>query len=149
MECLGVPAFRFQELQQKVVEQLEGARTSIQGFIEVLRLHDLGRSFGLAPMLGDLITMLTDNTNESIKNPASFGPFIQSLISYAIVHANRALKYQARIPVPRSWNLVGVADEGYRYWKAGMKNMRTLREREIFGKTVLSLHTGADCMTES
>jgi RNA-dependent RNA polymerase len=133
IECLGVPAFRFLELQGKVLEELKGARNSLQIFKEVLQLHDLGGPFALAPILNDFMSLPGPDSTGVYLDPKKLGPFIQGLASYAVAHAHRALKYQARIPVPRSWNLVGVADEGYRYWKAGVKNMRTLREREVFG----------------
>jgi RNA-dependent RNA polymerase len=141
MECLGVPDFRFLELQKMVLEELENARSSLQVFKDVLRLHDLGGSFALAPIINDLIRLMQPNSTGLPLDPASLGPFIQSLISFAIAHARRALKYQARIPVPKSWVLVGVADEGYRYWKAGMKNMRALKEREVFS----TFHLAQSC----
>ena len=138
MECLGVPALRFLELQGKVLEELEKAKTSLNVFKNMLRLHDLGSPLALSSIIEDLLNLMNHDPNETPLTPATLGPFIQSLISFATVHASRALKYQARIPVPNSWTLVGVADEGYRYWKAGMKNMRTLREREVFSEISLS-----------
>jgi RNA-dependent RNA polymerase len=133
MECLGVPAFRFVELQKTVLEDLENAKGSLQKFKDVLRAYDLGDPFALVSILNILINLMDPSSSKSCLHPKILGPFLQSLISFAIVHAKRALKFQGRIPVPNSWSFVGVADEGYRYWKAGMKNMRTLRDREIFG----------------
>ena len=45
------------------------------------------------------------------------------------------MKFKARIPVPHSYQLVGVADEGQAYIKEGVDpaNIFTLHEKEIYG----------------
>jgi hypothetical protein len=50
------------------------------------------------------------------------------------------MKFKARIPVPRSYQLVGVADEGRAYINEGAQpdKVFTLREKEIYGMTRLA-----------
>ena len=50
-------------------------------------------------------------------------------------HSLREMKFKARIPVPHSHQLVGVADEGQAYIKEGVDpaNIFTLHEKEIYG----------------
>jgi RNA-dependent RNA polymerase len=45
----------------------------------------------------------------------------------------RDIKHSARIPIPESYLLVGVADEGPAYKKAGLTNVYILPEGNIFG----------------
>jgi RNA-dependent RNA polymerase len=51
-------------------------------------------------------------------------------------HSLRKVKYKAGIPVPNSYQLVGVADEGRAYIKEGAKedDVFTLKENTIYGK---------------
>lgn len=48
-------------------------------------------------------------------------------------HSLREMKFKARIPVPRSYQLVGVADEGHAYIKEGARpdKVFTLGEKQI------------------
>jgi len=50
-------------------------------------------------------------------------PFLERVLSFCANHVLRNLKYRARIPIPGSWMLVGVADE-----------YDLLQEGEIYGE---------------
>lgn len=52
-------------------------------------------------------------------------------------HVMAVIRYEARILVPQSYLLVGVADEGPAYVKRGYgRDVYTLRKNEIFGEHI-------------
>ncbi|KAI0284855.1 RNA dependent RNA polymerase-domain-containing protein, partial [Russula brevipes] len=60
--------------------------------------------------------------------------FFEKLLRFSINHSLREVKYKARIPVPHSYQLVGVADEGQAYIKEGAReeDVFTLGEGRIY-----------------
>lgn len=93
------------KLQDDAVRDTKTAAESLDGAARLLEAHGLGTSFRLTSVLLG-IHRLGFNTSED--------PFIRQMLSFAVYHVLRDLKYHARIPVPGGWTLVGVADvHGY------------------------------------
>ena len=61
--------------------------------------------------------------------------FFERLLRFSIHHSLREVKFKARIPVPNSYQLVGVADEGRAYVQEGVDEDRvfTLKPGTIYG----------------
>ena len=59
--------------------------------------------------------------------------FLRLIRDVVIDDVLREVKYGARIPIPDSYLLVGIADEGVAYQKAGYENVFTLQEGQIYG----------------
>lgn len=135
LECLGVPSSVFIKLQQDAVSQLQLATESMSTFITVLKLHKLGLPYRLGQTLKQLAILMRPLNGEVLEfKTQDFGPFVGRLIEFVSLDALRHIKYQGRIPVPKSWNLVGVADEGVRYRFKGRLNTKLLKDREVYGK---------------
>ncbi|KAG6331650.1 hypothetical protein ID866_7441 [Astraeus odoratus] len=97
LEDRGAPKEAFLELQEEEVSKTRRAHDSVELFA----------GLELKPNL--------------LQRPLDT-PFLAQLRSCAINHVLRDIKYRARIPIPDSYMLVGVADEGPAYEKEGHKN---------------------------
>jgi hypothetical protein len=138
LEFLAVTPENLLKFQKAALDDIGKCRDSMKGFLNTLRTHDLGKGFSLGQTLKNLL-QLTSTSNEGqqtgLDSSTVFGPFVRSLVDYAVVHTLREIKYKARIPIPNSYHLVGVADEGWRLYKQhrGQRKVRVLKDRQIFG----------------
>jgi len=111
---------------------------SLERFRNLLRCHNLGNKFGLSRIMERLDILgldLTDHNGSMVIN----NPFLAQTRKVAMNHVLRELKHRARIPVPESYQLVGVADEGHAYIAKGLKNVYTLPFGKIYGKDFFRL----------
>jgi RNA-dependent RNA polymerase len=128
----GVNVDAFLELQEKAKGDIYLARDSLDKLKKLLASHKLGSKFYLISILDQLSKLgldLKDSNDEKAIRSAFFG----RLIRYAMSHSLREVKFKARIPVPESYQLVGVADEGQAYINEGKEDVFTLKEGFIYG----------------
>ncbi|KAF9270384.1 RNA-directed RNA polymerase 2 [Marasmius fiardii PR-910] len=102
LEGLGVPYKTFEAYQDKAVKQAENAARSLEGAARMLESCGLGTSYRLTSVLLSLSRLGIDNL--------AWDTFYQKMMQYAVHHVLRMLKNHARIPIPKAWSLVGVAD---------------------------------------
>jgi RNA dependent RNA polymerase len=110
---------------------------SIEQFCKVLKVQGSGKQFRLIwimERLKDLNLDLTD-LNNAVVITDGFLARVRRVVMNDIL---RDIKYRARIPVPKSYQLVGVADEGTAYKKEGVKNVFTLEEGQIYGRPAIT-----------
>ena len=132
LEDLGVKAENFMELQTRAVAEARTIHFSIEQFRSILRIHKLGISFSLEFVLRGLEKLgfdLNDRNGQWIIDD----PFLSRTRRFAMNHVLRDIKHDARIPIPDSWLLVGVADEGPAYQKSGHENIFCLKAGQIYG----------------
>lgn len=132
LEDCGVPPAVFVRLQKEAVGNVYSARHQLAAFSELLQGHGLGWNFHLWKTTKQLASLGLDldNCDPQFRIPHSF---LHSVIAYSTTHVLRDIKNRARIPVPDSWHLVGVADEGTEWKRRGYQNVRTLAAKEIYG----------------
>ncbi|KAI6002488.1 RNA dependent RNA polymerase-domain-containing protein [Pisolithus orientalis] len=131
LEDRGVPIQAFLELQEKVVSNTHGADGSMLMFTNLLKRYNLGEDFWVPDILRRLKTLGFElNPDHAQKQLDS--PFLVRLRSAAINHVVRGIKYRARIPIPESYMLPGVADEGPAFVAVGYNNIYCLPEGKIF-----------------
>jgi RNA-dependent RNA polymerase len=106
LETLGLEKDIFLELQRAAVKMTEGAIKSLDTASSLLDAHDLGTSFGLRYVFKNMAGMGADLGTQD-----DLWPFLEHVLKFCANHVLRDLKYRARIPIPESWTLVGVADE--------------------------------------
>ena len=137
MEDRGVSKNAFIELQERTKTDIHTASDSMELFYRLLRAHKLGSAFGL-----DFIIRGLRNIGMGFKHEKNVAvlkdAFIDRLIHYAKNHVLRDVKHGARIPIPDSYLLVGIADEGPAYEAEGVENVYCLKENEIFGEQALA-----------
>ena len=140
LEDRGVDKEVCQKLQDNAVAEVITASDSIDGTVALLKTHNIGLSFGLPYILKGLKAIGMGMEKEET-TPAGIlnNTFLYSLIGYAQAHILRDMKHSARIPIPDSYLLVGLADEGPAYQAEGVQNVYCLKENEIFGKESHSL----------
>ncbi|KIJ26580.1 hypothetical protein M422DRAFT_785200, partial [Sphaerobolus stellatus SS14] len=131
LEDLGVPLEAFMELQRRAVADVYTVKSDMRKFSEFLRKHHLGNIFQLDMLAKQLSEHGLEFGHDDPQRRIAF-PFFTRLVAYSTTHVLRELKFKARIPVPQSYQLVGVADEGMAWVKRGMKNVKLLEEGEIF-----------------
>ena len=118
LETLGLEKEIFLELQREAIRATEGAVESLATASSLLGAHGLGTAFSLQSVFNSLAHMGADlNTQDDM------WPFLKHVLSFCVNHVLRDLKYRARVPIPRSCVLVGVADE-----------YNLLREGQIYGE---------------
>lgn len=111
---------------------------NLVGLTRELGKHRFNDHFGLRSTL----CRLADPTFNLSLDPSSSrvcfrSPFWDQIILCVVQTTLRELQYRCRIPVPQSWNLVGVADEGRAYIEREIydeEDVFTLSEGEIFGE---------------
>ncbi|KAF8260153.1 RNA dependent RNA polymerase-domain-containing protein [Lactarius quietus] len=127
LEDRGVSKETFIDLLDKTKEKIYLSSESLENFTEQLRaiLNKLGLDF-------------KHGTNKT----AIGRPFYERLLRYSMTHLLREFKFKAHIPIPKSYQLVGVADEGRAYIEAGLKeeDVFTLKPGSIYACVQESAH---------
>ena len=137
LEDVGARKESFLSLQNLAVERARTIHDSISQFSDVLASHSLGSGYRLRhtmERLQDRYNM--DFKSEGRRIVSMDNPFFSQLRQVAMNDVLRDIKHSARIPVPDSYLLVGVADEGPAYEAAGYTNIFKLNEFEIYGESV-------------
>ncbi|KAI0782232.1 RdRP-domain-containing protein [Abortiporus biennis] len=124
LEDRGVEISAFLTLQNLAVGDVHMASDTIEQARHLLRSHKLGESFRMDYLLECSIAIGVRNFLDDV--------FIARLIEIAKTTILRDIKNSARIRVPGSYQLVGIADEGPAYEAAGYKNVYSLPEGHIF-----------------
>ena len=137
LEDRGVERATFMDLQEKAKADIYLSRDSFQNFLKLLQNHGLGFKFRLSFILEQLIKLKLD-FKDSTDKKAIKSTFFERLLRFSIHHSLREVKFKARIPVPESYQLVGVADEGKAYIEEGEDEDRvfTLRPGTIYGTSL-------------
>ena len=137
LEDLGVKQKAFVDLQEEAKACIYLASGSLSVFVGLLRSQSLGGQFHLAFVLEHLVKLGLDLRDHPGGRDAIGSAFLGRLVRDSMNHSLREMKFKARIPVPRSYQLVGVADEGRAYIKEGVQpdQVFTLGEKEIYGAT--------------
>jgi RNA-dependent RNA polymerase len=134
LEDRGVERETFMTLQEETKRKIYTGEDSLKNFSELIEEYHLGGKFYLSFVLEQLIKLgldFKDGTDKrAIKNA-----FFKRLLRFSIHHSLREVKFKARIRVPESYQLVGVADEGRAYIEEGVSedDVFTLKPGEIYG----------------
>lgn len=135
LEDRGVDKKAFLNLQETAKTAVYTATDSIANAVNFLRGHQLGTAFHLPYILESLkklgMGFGIEHTERKIDNP-----FIDRLIHYSKNHVLRDIRHGARILIPDSYLLVGVADEGPAYQQEGVENVFCLSRGQIYGTSV-------------
>ncbi|KAG6916647.1 hypothetical protein DXG01_005933 [Tephrocybe rancida] len=131
LEDLGVRMDSFVELQEMAVAEARTINDSSGQFRNVLDAHGLGRPYRLSYLLRRIEDLKLE-LHPRYQTPGFDNSFFQQLRQVAMMDVLRDIKHSARIPIPESYLLVGVADEGPAYKVAGAENVYTLPEGHIF-----------------
>ena len=135
LEDRGVDKKTFIALQEKAKASIYQSSDSLEDFSGQLTKHNLGGKFHLAFILEQLSKLGLDFKDGTDKK-AIEGAFFERLLRFSLDHSLREVKFKARIPVPDSYQLVGVADEGQAYIKEGIADkddVFTLGPGRIYG----------------
>ena len=129
----GVRKERFLDLQDMAVADARMVDDSLEQFRKVLTSHSLGTKFRLGSLMRWLIELKID-LHDDDQAAVLRDPFHARLRRVAMNHILRDIKHHARIPLPRSHQLVGIADEGPAYVAAGYQNVFTLQGGQVYGQ---------------
>jgi RNA-dependent RNA polymerase len=132
LEDLGVRKDTFVDLQDKAIAEARTINDSIVQFHSILRWHGLGNGYRLSSLLKRIESLGLDLITRR-RTPGIDNPFLRQLRQVAMTSVLRDIKHNARIPIPNSYLLVGVADEGPAYRESGHENVFTLPEGHIYG----------------
>ncbi|KAJ2933930.1 hypothetical protein H1R20_g3155, partial [Candolleomyces eurysporus] len=133
LEDLGVRKEAFEKLQDNAIADAKTIDDGIEQFYQFVSSHSLGGPFGLPGLLRRLRDLGLDTKPSGSRETTSIdGPFLRLLRSVAINDVLRDIRHKARIPIPGNYLLVGIADEGVAWQKAGRKDVVTLSAEEIY-----------------
>ncbi|KAG6862083.1 hypothetical protein C0995_007213 [Termitomyces sp. Mi166 len=138
LEDLGVRLDSFIRLQQDEVAEARTINDSSLQFRNVLDAHGLGRPYRLSHLLHKIEDLRLD-LHARHPAPGFDNTFIRQIRQVSMMDVLRDIKHNARIRIPESYLLVGVADEGPAYKAAGMENVYTLPEGHIFVQRVRAI----------
>uniref|UniRef100_A0A0W0FPC4 RNA-dependent RNA polymerase n=1 Tax=Moniliophthora roreri TaxID=221103 RepID=A0A0W0FPC4_MONRR len=124
----------FLDLLDLAVAEVYTIEDSLEASSNFMQDHSLGTGFRVPWILkrlhqrGSYIgTKAPSKSGVNIDNP-----FLQQLREVGRMDILREIKHSARIPIPDSYLLVGVADEGPAYEEKGYEDVYTLPEGHIF-----------------
>jgi len=142
LEDRGVRKETFIDLQDSAKAEIYLSEDSLTNFRRSLKNHNLGNKFHLSFIFEQLHLLGLDMQNNADKRAIESG-FLRRLLRCSMVHALREIKFKARIPVPNSYQLVGVADEGQAYIREGVnpEDVFTLPKGHIYGTVYFFDHT--------
>ncbi|GAA5913671.1 RNA dependent RNA polymerase [Sporobolomyces salmoneus] len=104
LEDLGISTEALIKLQKNAMAKVRKARKKLSSAIRLLDDWNLSRSSRLSTTLAFL-------DQEKTTSKAAFqNPFVSQLLDAVVTHVSRDIKYKSRIPIPGSYNLVGVVD---------------------------------------
>jgi hypothetical protein len=104
LEDLGIAPEVFLKLQDKIVRQVENSRSSPKLAADLMQQYSLGTNSGMPSILNKLSELLGEDMDVG-------SDFVKECYDLMIVQCLRDLKYRGRIPLEKSYTLVGVADE--------------------------------------
>lgn len=133
LEDRGVRKEVFLDLQNEAVAAARTIDDSSVQFRTVLSSHSLGNSYRL-PQLLQRLERLGLDLKQKMRKPGMDTPFLRQLRQVAMIDILRDIKHSARIPIPDSYLLVGISDEGPAYIAAGHQNVYCLPEGQIYGE---------------
>jgi RNA-dependent RNA polymerase len=134
LEDRGVNKQTFIDLQEKAKAEIYQSSDSLEDFSGQLMKHNQGGKFRLGFIFEQLhklgLAFMDGKDKKAVEN-AFFG----RLLRFSMNHSLREVKFKARIPVPKSYQLVGVADEGQAYINEGVDkdDVFTLGPGKIYG----------------
>ncbi|KAL4244861.1 RNA-dependent RNA polymerase [Abortiporus biennis] len=130
LEDRGVEKSAFTALQDRAVADIHMASDTVPQARSLFRTHGLGNGYKLGYLFQCFTALNLGFQNEKLMPLENI--FIDRLIQIGKANVLRDIKNNARIPVPDSWHLVGVADEGPAYQAAGYEDVFCLKEGQIF-----------------
>ncbi|KAG9100576.1 hypothetical protein FRC06_003955 [Ceratobasidium sp. 370] len=101
----------FLQLQRQAVQEVQEIMYTFGGAARLLEKHGLGTSFKLPAIM-----LRMQNIGLELEHCYALG--MKTILKDAETDILRELKHRARIPVPDSWKLVGIADE-FNYLREG------------------------------
>ncbi|KAK7038067.1 RNA-dependent RNA polymerase [Favolaschia claudopus] len=130
LEDRGVRRDVFCKLQDIAIANARTIHDSVAQFRAVLRDHSMGNHFRLSYILDKFKDRGLD-LKPKHRTPGIDNEFFHQLRQVAEMSVLRELKHSARIPIPESYLLVGIADEGVAYRNAGYDNVFVLQPGQI------------------
>jgi hypothetical protein len=102
LEGLGIRYEVFREFQDQAIRHTRDAASTLSKAARLLETHGLGTSFRMPSVMQSLGKLGLESIFDD--------PFYVQVLKVAVHHVLRDLKHHARIPIPKAWTLVGVAD---------------------------------------
>jgi len=109
LESRGIPAETFLHLQTNIVNDAKDATKDFESAAALLTQNGLGSSFRMPAVLKQLAAR-SENFPDVKNSLLERQGFLKQTLDFVVNHILRGLKFRGRIPLPESWNLVGVPD---------------------------------------
>ncbi|KAH8917709.1 RdRP-domain-containing protein, partial [Atractiella rhizophila] len=144
LEHLGASSAAIEELQSQAVRDISSISESVDHAAEVFKKFGVANSFRVASILRNMKNLLQLDLGSNISAGRIQDPFLLEVLRITTADILRELKHRARIPVPGSYTLLGVADE----WEVLNEGQIYAAVRHSFEDTVEHI-TGEVAVTRS
>lgn len=134
----------FIALQDDAVAEAKTIHDTMTKFASTMQSHSLGYCYRLSLVLNRLESLGLE-LNDANQRRSLEDPFLRQVRQVAMTAILRDIKHSARIRIPDSYLLVGVADEGPAYVEAGHTNVFCLEAGQIFGEHPIQSLTCVNC----
>ncbi|KAG6853911.1 hypothetical protein C0991_012580 [Blastosporella zonata] len=131
LENLGVPADAFVELQDKAVADVINSDQLCDSFPHMMDDRRLAQNFRLSSIIKQAMH-LAHQSSPGLAARILRNSFIEQVSQVIKSTVLQDMKYGSRVPIPGSYLLVGVPDEGPAYEKAGRTNVYYLQPNHIY-----------------
>ncbi|KZO99422.1 RdRP-domain-containing protein [Calocera viscosa TUFC12733] len=111
LESRGIPCDVFLTLQRNAVKDIEAATSSLLSASSMAETYGLGGTFRIKYILRDIHDALGLDLQHMDGCTAFSDSFLDHILEVGKANALREIRFRARIPVPNSWTLIGIADE--------------------------------------
>ncbi|KAF8260154.1 RdRP-domain-containing protein [Lactarius quietus] len=142
LEDRGVKKEAFIDHLGDAKAKIDLSSESLETFTQQLRDYNIGGQYRL-PFIFEQLKHLGLDFRNGVNRSAIGRPFFDNLLRCAINHSLRELKFKMRIPIPKSYQLVGVADEGWAYINEDLmeEDVFTLKPGSIYACVQASAHS--------
>ncbi|KAH0583595.1 hypothetical protein H2248_009216 [Termitomyces sp. 'cryptogamus'] len=131
LENLGVEPNILVKLQERAISDLLNSDELSKSFHRMMEGCRLGRAFRLSSIIKQTM-QLVRQSEPRLAEHFLRSPFVREVAQVVKTTVLQDIKYGARVPIPESFLLVGVPDEGPAYKKAGQANVFTLQPGQIY-----------------
>ncbi|KZT57170.1 RdRP-domain-containing protein [Calocera cornea HHB12733] len=111
LESRGIPGDVFLTLQRNAVKDLEAALSSLVSASTMVETYGLGGTFRIKYIMRDIHGVLGLDFQDTEGSTVFSDSFLHHILKVGKANALREIRFRGRIPVPKSWTLIGIADE--------------------------------------
>ncbi|KAG6833060.1 hypothetical protein H0H87_011804 [Tephrocybe sp. NHM501043] len=131
LENLGVPTHAFISLQEQAAADVRDSDELSDSFHRLMEDRRLGHHFRLSSTIKQVVQLVRQSSPD-LAEQFLRSPFLRHVAQVVKSAVLQDMKYGARVPIPKSYVLAGVPDEGPAYEMAGRSDVYSLQPGQVY-----------------